>query len=60
MEKIYRSCAPAAAPGTVFVDRRDPNLSFPPNSPFPSWEWVLPVRERNDHAGETGRTGSDG
>ena len=54
------SCAPPMAPGTVFVDRRDPNRSFPLNMPLPSRELVLPVRERRDHAGETGRFDSDG
>lgn len=44
------------APGTVFVDRRDPNLEKNP----PSCDAVLPARERNDHAGETGRCRSIG
>jgi len=50
----------------AFADRLDPNLNFP-SSPRPqvnmaldppSCELELPVRDRNDHAGETGRAGS--
>ena len=53
----------ASCTGVVF-DRRDPKRSFPssplpqPNKP-PSREFVLPARERKDHAeGEIGRSGA--
>lgn len=48
----------------VVLERRDPNRNFPssplpqPNKP-PSREFVLPARERKDHAdGEIGRSGA--
>lgn len=58
---VYRSCAPAVvALRVVLVDRREPKRSFPPNSPLPSRECVLPLRERKDQAGEDGRGGAGG
>lgn len=45
----------------VFVVLFDPNLSLPENSPPPpSPDVALPALERNDHAGEVGRSTSEG
>lgn len=54
--EIYRSCVPAVALGTVLAERREPNRL---KRPLPSCEVVLVVWERSDHAGETGRFGSE-
>lgn len=65
IQTFYYDASGPAKLGTggfgVLVALLDPNLSLPENNPPPpSPDVVLPALERNDHAGEVGRSTSEG